>query len=582
MYGKIFIPFCILYILYTGTIYAQDLAHLKDQKPVTFHGNISAGINYYSDLSKDSDSLSKFSIGQSPSYFLQADPVLSIYGFAIPVNILVASQNKSFNTPFNRFGMSPYYKWAKLHLGWRSLNFSQFTLSGQQMLGAGFELTPGKFRAAFMYGKFNNAVTDISLYNNLNNNIPLYKRKGFAAKIGYGSADNFIELSYLQAKDDSNSPTDKIPLDSLQIKPAANQVAGIKGKITLLKAVSFFAETAVSYYTRNINSDLLETDEHWSKLASFSPQTSSRISFAGEAGINYHFRAGNIRIKYRRIDPDYKSMGAFYMQTDIEQYTAGFKLSLLKTKLHLRSDFGWQKNNLAKTAANNSKRTIGNIGINIMPSQSFGVDIQYANYGISQQIIPQLQDPSTIVRYDSVRISQVNQSLSIAPHLFINKQNIQHSISLQASLQNLKNNNKAQSDQDFTSTMGSLIYSLIFPEKRINITNTLNYFNTALTDNKTATMGYNLGISKSLMPDTSSKKHFVETITLSLFGGYFSNKLNGSTTGNTLSVNPSINIVFLKRHSLQLNANYTSTKNKKAAHSPQRRMMISTRYNFSF
>ena len=138
---------------------------------------------------------------------------------------MIASQNKSFNTPFNRFGLSPSYKWIKLDLGWRSLNFSQFTLSGQQIFGAGFELTPGKFRAAFIYGKFNDAVTDISLYNNLNNNTPLYKRTGFAAKLGYGSSANFLEFSYLQAKDDSNS-IPKLLADSVQAKPAANQVAG--------------------------------------------------------------------------------------------------------------------------------------------------------------------------------------------------------------------------------------------------------------------------------------------------------------------------------------------------------------------
>lgn len=574
---------CIVLVLFTtgGVAYSQDIGSLKNQKPVTIHGSISAGLNYYNNFSDKNNSLPQSTFGHSPAYFIQANPVLSLYGFAIPVSAMVASQNKSFNTPFNRFGLSPYYKWAKLHLGWRSLNFSQFTLSGQQMLGAGFELTPGKFRAAFMYGKFNNAVTDISLYNNLNNNIPLYKRKGFAAKIGYGSDKNFIELSYLQAKDDSNSVA--IP-DTLWMKPAAaNQVAGIKGQVTLLRSISIYTDAAASYYTRDLAGNALETDEQWSKLASFTPNTSSGVAFAGEAGIRYNFSKGNIRLKYRRVDPDYKSMGAFYMQTDIEQYTAGFNLSFLKNKMHLQSDIGWQKNNLAKTAVSRSSRTIGNVGINITPSQSFGIDMRYSNYGISQQIIPQLNNPATIVRYDSVRISQVNQSFSFAPHLFINKKNIQHSISLQASLQNLKNSNKAQSGQDFTSTMESLIYSVIFPEKKINITNTLNYFNTALTGNKTATLGYNLGASKSFTPDKMNAKPFITSVTLSLFGGYFSNRLNSSATGNTISVNPSLSILVLKKHSLQLNANYTTTKNKNTMLNPLfRQMMFSTRYNLSF
>ena len=157
-------------VLLLSVSYAQDIGSVSGQKAFTLHGNFNAGLNYHTDLS-DKNSSSPISFGPSPSYFLQFNPVLTIYGMALPFNLMFASQNKSFNTPFNRYGASPYYKWVKLHLGWRSLHFSQFTLGGQQMLGAGFELTPGKFRAAFMYGKFNNAVTDISLYNNLNSNL---------------------------------------------------------------------------------------------------------------------------------------------------------------------------------------------------------------------------------------------------------------------------------------------------------------------------------------------------------------------------------------------------------------------------
>src|SRR5690606_1901704 len=144
---------------------------------------------------------------------------------------------------------------------------------------------------------------------------------------------------------------------------------------------------------------------------------------------------------------------------------------------------------------NNSSRTIGNANISFNPKPNIGVDLQYSNYGISQQVIPQLQDPATLLRYDSVRISQVNQSVSISPHLLISGQSLQHSISLQAGLQSLKNFNEKQSGGDFTSTSASLIYALLFPVKKISITNVFNYFNTALTDNKTELMGYNLMLS---------------------------------------------------------------------------------------
>lgn len=571
----------VLYMGCCSVAIAQDIGHLKDQQPVTLHGNLSAGINYYTRISKkDSLPKSSTSFGASPSYFVQANPMLSLYGFSIPLNVVIASQNKSFNTPFNRFGLSPYYKWAKLHLGWRSLNFSQFTLSGQQMLGAGFELTPGKFRVALMYGKFNNAVTNISQYNNLNNNIPLYKRKGFAAKIGYGTAANFIEFSYLQAKDDSAS-LHGVPTNTLPLKPAANQVAGLKGKITLVQHLSIDADLAASYYTRDISEQLLDLNAPLKGLAVIKPRTTSQLAVAGEANLRYTFPTGNASIGYRRVDPGYNSMGAFYMQTDVEQYTAGLYLSLWKHKLNLQTRFGWQQNNLSHTAASNSSRTIGNAGISFNPRPNFGVDCQYSNYGISQQVIPQLQDPATLLRYDSVRISQVNQSVSVSPHFLISGPSLQHSISLQAGLQSLKNFNEKQSRGDFTSTSASLIYALLFPVKKISVTNVFNYFNTALTENKTELMGYNLMLAKTLNNIHGTEDKFFSSITFAIGGGYFMNRLDGASTGNTLMLNPSVTLAFLKRNSLQLMANYTNTYSKNTSDG-NRPAMLAARYNLSF
>ncbi|HRP56736.1 hypothetical protein [Agriterribacter sp.] len=569
----------ILFFAANSIGYAQDIGSLKNQKPVSLHGNISAGLNYYTGFSDKSSSTSNPSFGHSPSYFLQANPMLSLYGFSIPLNVMIASQNKSFNTPFNRFGLSPYYKWAKLYLGWRSLNFSQFTLSGQQMLGAGFELTPGKFRVAFMYGKFNNAVTDISLYNNLNNNTPLYERKGFAAKIGYGSAANFIEFSYLQAKDDSNS-LHGVSIDTLLLKPAANQVAGIKGKITLAQHLSVDADVAGSYYTRNISEQRLNLGVPLKGLAAIAPRMTSQFAMAGEANLRYAFQNGNISAGYRRVDPGYNSMGTFYMQQDLEQYTAGLNMSFWKRRIYLQSRFGRQKNNLAHQAASNSSRTIGNASIIINPASNFGVDLQYSNYGISQQIIPQLHDPTAVLRYDSVRISQVNQSFSVSPHLLISGKSLQHSISIQANLQSLKNFNEKLNGGDFTSRSASLIYALLFPGKKINITNVFNYFNTAFAGNETALMGYNLVLSKVLGRLPADQRIF-SSITLTLNGGYFMNHLNSASSGNTLMLNPSVTLAFLKRNSLQLMANYTNNNRKNVAGGKQQ-LMLATRYNLSF
>jgi hypothetical protein len=575
----------LVILLFPIQLLAQDIQKLGKAAPVTLHGSCSAGLNDFRTFSHGKDSVAAPPTNNL-AYFIQASPVLTLYGYSIPFSLLLTSQSKSFNYPvYNRFGLSPSYKWIKLHLGWQSLNFSQFTLSGQQMLGAGFELTPGKFRAGFMYGKFNNAVTDISTYNNLNNNTPLYKRTGWAAKIGYGSPANFVELSYLQAKDDSNS-IPKAILDTTQVKPAANQVAGLLGQLTIRKRLTLRAELAASYYTRNNASDTFNPDNSWSKLAYFPVKTSSRVTFAEDINLNYRLRSGSITAQFRRVDPNYQSMGAYYMQTDVEQYTVGFSYGFLQGKLHLQASIGLQRNNLSNTATDNTHRTIGNLTFNITPSNQFGVDLTYSNYGISQQIIPQLSNPATIIRYDSIRISEINQSITITPHILLTGGHIQHSISLVASFQLLSNTNPADTaNENFASSMSSLIYSLIFPDSKWTISNTFNYFNTVMTGSTTATLGYNLGISKELFraPKSQGGNHWLQSVTASLYGGYFENTLNSKSTGQTISVNPTLSVGLVHKETLQLTANYTRNNSSGAiVTATADQLTVSARYNINF
>lgn len=91
-----------------------------------------------------------------------------------------------------------------------------------------------QFYFDFIYGKFNKAITDISMYNNLNNsNTPVYSRKGFATQLGYGNDKNNVYLSYLSAKDDSTSISQDIKNQS-QTPAAANQVIGLRSTIIFL------------------------------------------------------------------------------------------------------------------------------------------------------------------------------------------------------------------------------------------------------------------------------------------------------------------------------------------------------------
>lgn len=171
---------CIL----TGTaVCAQDLESINLKKPITFHGNFNLQLEYYQSHGIPARK-------KDFSWLISGNPVVNVLGVDLPFSFLLSNYDNKFYQPFNQFGLSPRYKWATLHLGYRSLNFSNYTLAGYRMLGAGFELNPNKFRIGFMYGQLRRSTSiDSSMLTDplYVRPIPTYKRLGIAGKIGYGT-----------------------------------------------------------------------------------------------------------------------------------------------------------------------------------------------------------------------------------------------------------------------------------------------------------------------------------------------------------------------------------------------------------
>ena len=118
--------------LFNRGIKAQNVESMVKEKPVKFSGSLSAQFLGYS-TTRERPSRDPF------VWTLSGSPTLSLYGFNIPFSFVISPKQQSFRQPFNQFGMSPYYKWLTLHVGYRNINFSRYTLSGHTFLGAGVE-----------------------------------------------------------------------------------------------------------------------------------------------------------------------------------------------------------------------------------------------------------------------------------------------------------------------------------------------------------------------------------------------------------------------------------------------------------
>ncbi len=172
---------CLLFPAFC-TLPAQDLGSIKDEKKLSVNGQLGASMVFYNVEGRDANR-------PAFSWMLIGNPVLTIYGITFPFSFTVSEQERSFQQPFNRFGVSPSYKWAKLHLGYRNVSFSKYTLGGHTILGAGGEFSPGKFRIGVMYGQLLRPVPFNSILYSQTQQVPSYRRNGLAFRFGYGTSN---------------------------------------------------------------------------------------------------------------------------------------------------------------------------------------------------------------------------------------------------------------------------------------------------------------------------------------------------------------------------------------------------------
>lgn len=466
---------------------AQDLQTIKEQKPVTLTGTVDVRTIVYG--------VNGIPARRKPfSFFLNGSPTLNIYSVTIPFSFSVSDAGKSFRQPFNQFGLSPYYKWATAHLGYRNLVFSPYTLAGHTMLGAGFELNPKKFRLGFMYGRLNRA-TEIDTTTGIVQPYS-FSRKGYAAKIGYGTEQKLIEFSLLSAKDDSNSLKKSVPDSLKKIAPAANAVGSVRIKYAFTNQFSFEADAGASLFTFNSKTDSSASEE-LNKLANilkpFAPvNASSTINFAYTASLAYREKNYSLKLSYRRIDPEFQSMGAYYFQNDVQQVTFAPAFNAAKGKFRFNGSIGFQKDNLREQKSATTKRVIGSANISWDVTQQFGLDANYINF--SANATPQVTSIN-----NKYLLAQTNQNISITPRYVLVKEKNTHAIVASYNYSVLTDNNATtKALNDIKTNVNFISYNLTFNKIALTLTTGGNYTTTKFSGNEVKLYGVNLGASKSL------------------------------------------------------------------------------------
>jgi hypothetical protein len=448
--------------LFISTLPAQDLERIGMQPPVRLTSGFSIQSNYYS--------VSNIPYRRQPhNWSISGTPVLYLYGISVPFSFYVSNQQLGYQQPFNQFGISPSYKWATLHLGYSSVNFSEYTLAGRRFLGAGTELNPGNLRFGIVYGRFQKAVERDTLVQSTPQNYlsgtanAAFARKGYAVKLGYGTDRNNIELMYLHAADDTNSINQPLSIELLA--PERNTAIGIKHRITV-KGIFWESDGAISIYTRDVRAEPVDSSGLSSTVKSlhrlFDPRLTSQLLYAASTQAGYRGSNINTSVRYKRISRDFKTMGAYYFQTDIEEITLQAGTSMFRRRLQMRGNVGFQRNNLGNDRLHTTRRLIMSFHTGVQLHMNLRLDATYSNFGITQTPLqPGLSD--------SVRIDQVQQSVQISTNYRI-PSNLPQVLSLQINVQDLAPRQSTLSNAiEMQAVNTSAAYSIIFPESQLTL-----------------------------------------------------------------------------------------------------------------
>lgn len=471
----------------------------------------------------------------------------------VPFSFTLTNVGGSFQYPTlpSRLSIHPSYKWAKAHIGNVAMAFSPYTLNGHLFDGAGVDLEPGKWRFSAMFGRLQRAQDFDE--NNLASPAA-YKRMGKGLKLGYVGDRFRVAYSLFHAKDDLTS-INILPPDSFNIRPQENIATSLEAGVKIIKGLELsatYANTGLTTITGQEADNTSDVKKGMNAAALFMKTTgSTEFHHAFKTNLNYAFRKTIIGLGYERVDPGYRTLGAYYFTNDMENYTVNLNQILFDNKLTLSAALGLQKDNLNSTKAATNSRTVGVLNVVFMPKETIQILANYSNFRSFTNVQTRFMNINQVNPYqyiDTLDFLQVSQNAMLNTNFILSKtESAIHSLNLSGNFLDAMNKNGNTVDNNSSSKFYNAVatWSTNFVPKKIMLAIGYNYvLNTMAMGNTViqgpvATMGYIL-LRDKLTTNLSLAYNMTE---------------NPGTTGTVTVFNSRLNAryAFAKQQQLSLN-----------------------------
>jgi hypothetical protein len=449
------------------------------------------------------------------------------------------------------------------------MTFSPYTLNGHQFLGAGIELSPGsKFKFSAMYGRLQKAIE----YDTSNMGIqPVYQRIGYGFKSGVNLGKATVELMAFHSKDDLVSL--KHNIDSLELNPEENLALGFNSSISLIEKLSFTVEYGSSFLTRDIRSEALYDN------ILYTERTSTEKFNAIKAGLKYTQTFYSAGVAYERIDPGYRTHGAYYFNNDLENIATNITTSLFKKKLNLGANVGIQRDDLDDKKMSNMLRVVNSFNIGFVPVNQLNISATYSNFKSHTNIKSQFQGINQLTPYenlDTLNFTQISENTSL---------NVNYTLSsTEKSRQNLSFNSVYQKASEYQEQVQNnsgakflsmnVAHSLAFVKTNTSFSTSINYSNSKTSTLTTYTIG----------PTVSVRRNFFNNKLRGSLSTSFNNSYsNGEPISKVLNIRMNTGYTWQKKHNFNLTgANINRTARSSGVKKKFREYTVALGYTYNF
>lgn len=562
------------------SVYAQDLDRIEQKDFLRIGGNVGTNqVLYFNE---------GIAARRVPyTYVYQGNLNLDFLGITSTLSFMYTNPqfSKNISNPFNTFAYHPKYKGLTLHIGRISSSYSPYTLNGHLYEGGGFDYAPKKIPVTFAatFGRFQRAIAPDSAYladTVTNSNIitpglgPSYLRWGGGFKIQWNPKAFKLGIIGFRAKDDVSSLSN-VPLSS-RLKPQENSVVSVNFSKPIYKQLAISGELALSALNTN---NLAENSSSNSNVQTFrflgmDAKAGSGVYKAYKVGMAYTGSKFTLGINYERIDPNYRTLGTYFFNNDLENTTIDFSSQLFKQKLTIATSFGIQRDDLDRKKATNMRRLVGSLNLNYVASQRLTFNASYSNFRSfsNTRSLSQTLTASPTTYIDTLAYRQISQNTTVGYNYLLSnkekiKQNLNGNVTYQRSA-DVQGERAAPSSQFYNVTVG---YGIQFVPQSLSINLSGNGSRNDFDKNSNTLLGPSLTLTKAF---------FKKQLRSNASATYVVSQ--GSGNSKIITIRAGLAYTFKKSHNFTLSGIHLNSDTKTTRRVAFKEYTITAGYSYTF